>query len=166
MKTIIIYKTKTGFTKKYADMIAKELECKAIPASCLTALDLNNYDSVIFGEAVYAGHVEGLKPYKEDLRRFKGKIAIYLVGINANNELEVNKTIEAMDAPNINKTNSVFYLPGGIDYTQLGFKEKLIMKVISKQLNKKDDGLIDYSKNFDCTDIKYIKEIVDYIKSN
>lgn len=36
MKIIITYKSKTGFAKKYAEMIAKETGCRALPLKEMT----------------------------------------------------------------------------------------------------------------------------------
>jgi flavodoxin len=46
MKTIVIYKSKTGFTKKYAQWIAAELSADLLEAAMVAADKLAAYDTV------------------------------------------------------------------------------------------------------------------------
>ncbi|PKM70443.1 MAG: hypothetical protein CVU93_02065, partial [Firmicutes bacterium HGW-Firmicutes-18] len=59
MKSILlIYKTDTGFTKKYADWIAEKLSCETALLDDINHLDLTLYDVIIYGAGVHAGHVK------------------------------------------------------------------------------------------------------------
>lgn len=60
MKAIIIYCSKTGFTKRYADWLAEELECSAVPADKRSAPDTAQYDVIIFASWFYAGTIRML----------------------------------------------------------------------------------------------------------
>ena len=46
MKTLVIYKSKYGSTKQYAEWIAEELDCEAVDAKSVKPLDLEKYDIV------------------------------------------------------------------------------------------------------------------------
>lgn len=48
-RIILIYKSSTGFTKRYAEMIADETSCDLIDHKAATAEMLSEYDTVIFG---------------------------------------------------------------------------------------------------------------------
>lgn len=48
-KYIVIYTSKRGSTKQYAEWIAEDLGCEAIPLSDAYGLDLHDYDCVIYG---------------------------------------------------------------------------------------------------------------------
>jgi menaquinone-dependent protoporphyrinogen IX oxidase len=52
-KTIVLYESKTGFTRKYAEWIAEELDAELFPLQearrSIDAAKLQDYDAVIFG---------------------------------------------------------------------------------------------------------------------
>lgn len=73
MKILVTYKSKTGFTKIYAEMIAKEVNCDLIDFKEITVEKMSNYDVVVFGGGLYAGMVNGLKKAKELLGKSSAK---------------------------------------------------------------------------------------------
>ena len=48
-KSIVIYTSKRGSTRQYAEWIAEDLGCKALPLSDAKGIDLHEYDCVIYG---------------------------------------------------------------------------------------------------------------------
>ncbi len=54
MSTIVIYKTKYGSTKTYADWIAEELVCESVDAKSVKIEDLEKYDTIVYGGGLYA----------------------------------------------------------------------------------------------------------------
>lgn len=50
MKTIVIFKSKTGFVKQYAEWIAEELSGDLYEASKVTAERLTSYDTINYSE--------------------------------------------------------------------------------------------------------------------
>ena len=48
-KSIVIYTSKRGSTKQYAEWIAEDLGCEAFPLSEAKGLDLHDYDCIIYG---------------------------------------------------------------------------------------------------------------------
>ena len=55
MTTVIIYKTKYGSTKEYAEILSKELKCKAIEMDSVKKL--SPYSRVIVMSGTYAGRM-------------------------------------------------------------------------------------------------------------
>lgn len=47
MKKIVIYKSKTGFAEKYAEWIAKALECEAEELKNISSKKLQDYDIIL-----------------------------------------------------------------------------------------------------------------------
>ena len=60
MKAIVIYKSKYGSTKCYAQWIADELECDINDASNVKIEDLYEYDTIIYGGGLYAEVIAGV----------------------------------------------------------------------------------------------------------
>ena len=82
MKTIVIYKSKYGSTRTYAEWIAEELSCEAVEASKIKADDLLEYDSIIYGGGLYAEVINGVSLITKNIDKLKDKkIAIYTTGI-------------------------------------------------------------------------------------
>ena len=65
MKALIIYKSKTGFTKWYAEFIAKEVDGNLMDFKEVTAEIMSEYDVVVYGGGLYAGMINGYKKAKE-----------------------------------------------------------------------------------------------------
>ena len=82
MSTIVIYKSKYGATKTYAEWIAEELDCKAIDAKDAKIEDLLGYDTIIYGGGLYAEVINGATLITRNLEKLDGKkIIIYSTAI-------------------------------------------------------------------------------------
>jgi len=65
MKKLVVYYSKSGNTKKIAEVIAKELKCKVISIDKVKASDLD-VDLIGFGAGIYA-----FKPHKKLMKFVK-----------------------------------------------------------------------------------------------
>ena len=72
-KTVVIYKSKHGSTKKYAEWIGEELECPVLSADDFSKKELEDYENIIFGGCVQAGGIMGFDLIKKNMRRLAGK---------------------------------------------------------------------------------------------
>jgi menaquinone-dependent protoporphyrinogen IX oxidase len=176
MKTLIIYWSKTGFVKKYAEWLAEELKADIIPAKEVTKAKLKEYDSYIFGGSLYAVGINGADFIKKNIEELEGKkTAVFATGAS----LPTKEVIEEVKNKNFTEEEQryfkFFYLRGGFDYSKLGFKDKVLMGIMKWKLNSKkkkgeelteeEKGLLAaYEKPVDFTDKDNIKEIVEYFK--
>lgn len=136
MKTIVIYKTSAGFTKKYAEIIAKELNCDYISLKETTSSKLESYDTIIYGGGIRANMINGLDKIKK-LTLGDKKLFIFAVGAT-------EKTDDFLEEiKKVNKTNledlPFYYFRGGININNLRGMEKLIINTIKRSLSKKKD---------------------------
>ena len=82
MNAIVIYKTRYGSTKTYAEWIAEELNCKIAEHASVTAADLEKYDTIIYGGGLYAEVINGVSLITKNIDKLKDKkIVIYTTGI-------------------------------------------------------------------------------------
>ena len=65
MKILVAYKSKTEFTKRYAEIIAKETDGSLMDFKEVTVEKMSEFDVVVYGGGIYAGMVNGLKKAKE-----------------------------------------------------------------------------------------------------
>lgn len=131
MKTAVLYKSNTGNTKQYAEMISSELECDMFDITATKKKSLKQYDTIIYGGPVIIYKVSKLNKAK---RFSKGKkLIIFACGGNSGVEEEIlkikQKTVPKNDYP-------FFYLPGGLDFSKLKGMYKFMMGMMKKMLEK------------------------------
>ena len=139
IKTIIIYTTKKGCTKKCAGIIQKKIDNSEI--ICLDDLypNLDAYQNVIIGSPVYIGMIN--KKIKNFIIENKTKLLdkqlkIFLCGMNKKEE---ENTIKAnFDEEIIDKTKIAF-VGGAYYFDKLSFFEKLIVRLIGKTKTSIED---------------------------
>lgn len=170
MKILLIYKSKTGFTEKYAKWISEEIECDVVNISNIQNVNFKNYDIVIYGSRIHAGRIDGLERIKK--LNLGNKLIIFATGANP----KENNSIQEVWKNNLSevelKTIKHFYIPAGLNYEKMGFLDKTIMKMASIMLEKKNDkseediGIQNsIKKSYDISDKSRIKPLIDYIKS-
>jgi menaquinone-dependent protoporphyrinogen IX oxidase len=95
LKTIVIYKSKTGFTQKYAKWIAEDLNCESLPAAKAVRHDLSAYDVIIYGGPVMAGGIMGWKKFRGRLGKFpKAQPVLFACGLAPENDEEYMKNLK------------------------------------------------------------------------
>lgn len=151
MKTIVVYKSSTGFTKRYAEWIAEEIGCDVITSkeALKNPGNLQQYDQVIYGGWIMANMVAGLNKI---IDLVKDKLIVFGVGGNEDSEQVRNCIVTQNHIENI----PFYYFEGGIDYKKLKLGYKIILKAV-----KKDE----YGNSFDHANKNSIKPLIDFINN-
>lgn len=174
MKILVGYKSKTAFTKRYAEVIAEDVAASVMDLKDITLDILNEYDIFVYGGGIYAGMINGLKQAKELFAKSNvNEMVVFATGGTPNEAIG-----EVLD--NIWNTNLTpeelekiarFYMQGGIDYSTMKLADKMIMKMLSsmlaKQKNKSefDAGMAERIKNsYDGFSKEYAMPLIDYLK--
>jgi menaquinone-dependent protoporphyrinogen IX oxidase len=174
MKIIILYRSKTGFTKRYAEWIASELQCDLYDGAHFKWAGLSVYDIIIFGGGLYAGGINGVK---ELLRHAelpgRQKIIVFASGATPDRD----ETTEELRCRNFSaqqqKRIRFFYLRGGFDYSKLGVVDKFLMILLKMKLRSKPESrrspdekgmLAAYEGPADFTRRRNIDELVDHVR--
>ena len=135
MSGIVIYGSKYGTTKQYAEELARRtgFEVKAYD----DAYDINGYEPIAYIGALYAGGVLGMKKTIARLTGFQGEIVIATVGLadptDPENVANIEEGMKAQLPKDVFESAHVFHLRGGIDYSKLSFKHKTMMKLLCKK---------------------------------
>ena len=125
MITAILYASNTGYTKQYAEMLAK--------ATGLPAYNIDNSippatrgQDVIFMSWLMAGGVQG---YKKICKRYniKALCAVGMAPAKQDQTADIRKKYALADLP-------VFYMQGGFDMKKLTGIYKIMMKVMCKKI--------------------------------
>ncbi|MGI6668808.1 MAG: flavodoxin domain-containing protein [Acetivibrionales bacterium] len=173
MKTVVIYKSNTGFTKKYAEWIAEELSADTFDIAGITADNLVPYDAVVYGGSLYATGITGIKFIKRNLDMLKDKkVVVFATGATPAGEETIREMRDRNFTPEQQKHIKFFYFRGGFNYDKLKPFDKFLATLMKWMLKRKKELTPDervilaaIDNPVDFTDRKYIGEIVAYVNS-
>lgn len=175
MKTII-YGSQYGTTKEYAQELSKRTGIKAEEYGNIQ--DINQYDTIIYLGALYAGSVLGMKKTLNKIEECSNKkIIIATVGLadpkDKDNADTIRDRIKAQLSEDVYSHASIHFLRGGIDYSVLSFKHKTMMKFVynrAKKLKEEErtaevDAILEtYGKKVSFIDFDSLNPIIDEIE--
>jgi menaquinone-dependent protoporphyrinogen IX oxidase len=135
---LIIYKSKTGFTKKYAEWILEDVICNITTLDKVKKEDIDKHDIIIYGAAVHAGLISGLKKIKKIINFNDKKVIIFATGAAPYSE-EIVKPVIDNNLADCKSNVRFFYFESGLCYENMGLFARGLMKTFSKMLNSKKD---------------------------
>ena len=170
MKSIVIYSSQTGFTKKYAEWISEAAACECVEFKKAKKLNLSEYDTIVYGGWFMAGGIKNLPWFKKQIPSLATagkKLIVFCCGANPAENPEALESLKKNFTQDELSKIKTFYCPGGLNYEKMSFGSKLAMKMLIKILSCKKDAtdadrqMIEMiSKSYDITDKKYIDPIV------
>ena len=167
-KTLIIYNSKTGFTKRYAEWIQQELKTDLCPFKKRDSVSYHEYETLIFGSCVYAGQVSEIKWLKELARKNPNmNFVIFITGSTSFDSPEVSKVINHNFSSDDQKQMKIFYVRSGLCYEKMNFSNKLMMKMFCKMIKKSEGDSETYrtlSSSHDYSSKEYIKPLIEYVE--
>ena len=169
---LIVYKSGTGFTKRYADWIAETVACQKIPFAKISDVDINDYDVIVYGAGIYAGRIKGLKKFKKKVSDLHGgEIVVFASGAAPYTDEIVSKIKEENFTDEELNHIEFFYFQSGLNYERMGLTDKILMKsygtILKLKMNKSDTetGTIEaLAKSYDYSSREQIKPVVDYLQ--
>lgn len=171
MKTIVIYTSQTGFTKRYAQWIAEASDADCLALTAAKKRNLDAYEAIIFGGWACAGSISKLGWFKDNIGNWPDKKLIaFCVGASPMDSPEVAQSLNRNFTETERERISVFYCPGGLNYEKMPAPSRFLMKMFVRTLKaKKDKTETDremirmISGSYDISDRKYIEPIVKLI---
>ena len=172
MKTIIIYTSKTGFTKRYSEWLAEKMNADLIDLKDAQKKGdrfFDDYEAIVYGGWCMAGSVVKVKWFLDKASTWKGKrLAIMVVGGSPNDNPDVEETLNKILNDEQREYITAFYCQGGINYDKMKGPSKLAMKMFASALKKRKDEksrqVGEYiSSSYDISDVKYIEPVVAYL---
>ena len=172
MKTIVIYHSQTGFTKRYAEWIAQEAGADCLELSAAKKKDLTAYQAIIFGGWACAGSISKIGWFKGNIDKWSDKKLIaFCVGASPIENPEIAVALNRIFNESEQKKVKTFYCPGGFHYDRMSIASKLMMKMFIQTLKAKKDKTEQekvmikmISSSYDISDRKYIEPILEYLK--
>ena len=172
MKTLVVYKSHTGFTRRYAQYMGSQLQAEVCPLSEVSGKTMGAYDRVIYGGGFYAGSLNGLKKAKAMFFESGAKeFLVFAVGAMPADSPLLEETWKRNLTKEEWKTIPHFYMLGGLDYDHMKVVHKIMMKVAigSVKAGKERDEAAETflkvcSHSFDGFSTSYAEPLLQYLK--
>lgn len=172
---IIVYGSQYGTAKKYAEELGKRTNIDVISYENLE--DINQFDTVIYIGALYAGGVLGMKKTFGKRADYENKnIVIATVGLADPADLENTDNIKTgmkrQLSEKVYNQAKIFHLRGGIDYSKLNFMHRTMMGLLYKKTvalpeekkTAEDRAMIEtYNQKVDFVDFDSLQSIINSI---
>ena len=176
--TLVLYKSKRGFTRQYAEWIAEDLRAELFELSQFPNRDWEKYSRVIYCGGLYANSLNGIRFLAKNQDRLNGKkIIVVACGISypqiEDSLIRVQNGVMRKLPRTLHEQTKVFLVRGGVTYAKLGFFENFILKMLEGAVKKRDpDKLTDeememrnvLGKDFSFVDRSFIQPIVEYCR--
>lgn len=173
-KTIVVYKTKYGSTKSYAQWIAEDLGCNFVDAKDIKIDELLQYDTIIYGGGLYAEIINGVSLITKNIEKLKDKrIIVYTTGITP---LDVRayydgEVLEKNFKNGVPENVKIFNFLGKMKMEELTLVHRAALKSLKKIMSAKENPsdmiklLIELcDADGDFSDRSQIKELCEYAR--
>ncbi len=172
MKGIILYQSKYGATKKYADRLSEETGFPCVETKKARIDEVSKYDVIVLGGGIYASGIAGLSFLKKHIDALNGKkIIVFCDGASPYEEKAFGEVVSR------NMTGRLegipcFYCRGAWDMDGMNAVDRGLCKMLLKAVTKKDPAdcavwekaLLEAGDNkCDWTDEKYLEPIIKAI---
>ena len=167
----VVYKSKYGTTKQYAQWIAGALDAVLLEASTVKPSQLTSFDIVVYGGGLYAGGIDGVELVTKNPCE---SLVVFTVGLADPKTTDYSAILDKNFTPEMLSKTKVFHLRGGIDYKKLGLIHKGMMGMMRRLTLKKDKSelteedhefLKTYGSKVNFMDESTIELILAYVRS-
>ncbi len=167
----IVYHSKAGHTKKYAEWLKEEIGADVFNVEKINVEKVLSYDLIIFAGGVYSNIISGLNFIKKNMNvlRFK-KIIVVAVGVMPINQ-SMNHLLEEKNYNDEMRGRfPIFQLRSGFDKSKMSVSDKLMLVAWKAKITKKEDrtnddimllGALDGMTDF--TSKENLAELVEFV---
>ena len=173
MKSIIIYGSRYGSARRYAQELSKQTDIPAV--SYQEAPPLSKLETIVYIGALYAGGVLGLtKTLRRQSFGEHQRLVIVTVGLAdpdiLQNRENIRNALQKQIPAQLYGRAAVFHLRGAIDYQALSLGHRTMMALLHRSLQKKpaeewseeDRALMEtYGKQADFVDFVSLRLIIN-----
>lgn len=174
--TIVIYGSRYGTAKRYAEQMASRLHTVAI--SYKDVGNINTYDTIIYIGALYAGGVLGMSKTFKALSAIGHKQMILItVGLadptDPENVCHIRTGIQQQINKDLLAKLRIYHLRGAVNYHRLGMVHRIMMwmvfnkarKTPQEQMTPEVRMMLDtYNKEVDFIDLASLEPILSQIE--
>lgn len=161
----VVYKSKYGSTKKYAEWIAEETGADLFNVDTCKGSDLSDYDTIVFGGCIHAGGLQGIEFLRKNMNTFCVKdVFAFAVGLNVDS-IEARQECREINFVKQLKDIPCYFMHGAYDPAVVKGMDKAIMGLLKRLMDNSNPELKEAVTNgADYVDRAEIKYIVDALK--
>ena len=152
MKSVVVYHSKYGSTREYAEWIGAETGAEVVALKEAGKKDFSAYDVVAFGGPFYAGKLKIAEFVTRVAPGLSGKrLAFFAVTARPAGDAGIVTDYERAVPEELRKTMRFFALPGRLRFASLNVVERGVMKMMK-------------AKEFDRGSKEEAGELVKYLR--
>ena len=112
---IVLYSTRTGYSRRYAEYIAQQLDYVVKPLKKANLFNVSCYPVVIYGGGLHHNRIDGIRGIIEGFKYFgEQTLIVYSVGLASLND-DLVKQIKLKNFPDFMEDAFYYFpLPGGL----------------------------------------------------
>lgn len=171
-KGLIVYQSKYGATKKYAQWLADAAGFDIVETPKAESRILRDYDRIVLCGGIYASGIAGLAFLRKNRQALEGKkTAVFCVGASPYDEKAL-KEVKEHNLKDDLKEIPLFYGRGMWDESAMSFTDRTMCRLLQKAVAKKDPSTYEpwmtalmcaVGQKCDWTDKKYLEPLLQYI---
>lgn len=173
MKTVVVYHSQTGFTKRYAQWIAEAAGAECLELSEAKKKDLDSFDTIVYGGWACGGGISKLRWFLAHADGWPGKkLIVFCVGGSPADSPDIEPALRRNFTESQLQRIRVFYCPGGFNYEKMPAPSRLAMGLFRTALRGKKEKteeekvmLSMIAHSYDISDRRYIEPIVNAIRA-
>ena len=172
-KGLVVYRSKYGATKRYAEWFARQMGYDLVENKGLGAAAFAAYDTVVFFCAIYASGMSGVNTLRKHWPVLgKKRLAIFCVGASPYDAQAFN-AIKQQNLKGALKDVPVFYGRGAWNEAALSFADRTLCRMLMKSVAKKnpaelapwEQALMEaQGRHCDWTDARHLEPLVEFIQ--
>ena len=172
-KGVILYQSKYGATKKYADWLIEETGFDCVETKNAKVVNLQEYDVIILGGGVYASGIAGLQFLKKNIGQLADKkIVVFAVGASPYDEKAIQQ-IRELHFKNELSNIPLFYCRGAWDEEKMKFVDRTLCNMLKKAVAKQNSEEYEpwqkalmgaVGQKCDWTNKSYLEPLLKYIQ--
>ena len=172
MKGIILYSSKYGATKRYAEWLAEETGFDCVETKKAKIEDVKQYDTILLGGGIYASGIAGLSFLKKNIAQLREKkVIVFCDGASPYEE----RAFQQIVAHNLKDSLAglpCFYCRGAWDPDAMSLADRTLCRMLQKAVAKKkpedceiwEKALLEAGdQKHDWTDRSYLAPILEAI---
>lgn len=137
-KGLIVYQSKYGSTKRYADWLQEMTGFDCTEAKSAAPGSLASYETIVLCGAIYASGIAGISFLKKHFQQLSGKkLAVFCVGASPYDEKALQE-IRQINLKGDLSSIPLFYGRGAWDEEAMTFKDRTLCRILQKSVAKKD----------------------------
>ena len=168
---VIVYRSKTGFTQRYAEQLAGELGCAAWAERDAGPERLRGCRTLVFGTRAHAGRVDGLKRALRLQRQSSARLVLFVTGAMPGDAAALNAFWRQNLTEEQLREIPHFYLQGGLCYERMGPVDRFLMRGFAAMLRGKKDKTPEdeateraIAHSFDASDPAFLRPLAELLR--